>query len=82
MVTNQLADKGNCVGLLPDYKRTLIEEYNNDGTRNLIINLILESDPAAMQALDYIGIQAQGYPFRGRLRAHEVPANQFVSYQG
>jgi len=74
VATNQLADKGNCVGLLPDYECTLIQEYNNDGTRNLTINLMLESDPAAMQGLDEIEISVSRY-----LRGIRVPANQFVS---
>jgi len=73
-VANQLADKGNCRSSIPDYKHTVTQEYNNDGTRNLIINLMLESDPAAMQGLDYINIRVSGYR-----RAITVPANQFVS---
>jgi len=83
-VTNQLADKGNCFGLRPEYKQTLIQEYNNDGTRNLTINLLLESDPAAMQGLDSIEITASGYRLGGRpgKPSFKVPANQFVSYQG
>jgi len=83
VVTNQLADKGNCVGLLPDYEHTLIQENNNDSTRNLTVNLLVESDPAAMQGLDRIEITVSGYRFgRPGDPAHKVPANQFVSYQG
>ena len=64
-----------CSKRIPQYNYTLIRQYNYDGTSHYIINLALESDPAAMQALDHIGVSIQFY----EQDPLDIDANQFVS---
>lgn len=65
-----------CPSILPDYNFTMTRQYNNNGTSHYIIHLMLESDPAAMQALAIIKVSVSFY----EPRFPAIHANQFVSY--
>ena len=73
---NQFADipDGICPETLPQYNATLVRQYNNNGRSNFTVDLMLESDPAALQALMSINVAIAGYDRISRL------ANQFVSF--
>ena len=75
---NQLADipDGICRDILPQYNVTLIRQYNNDGHSNFTVELMLESDPAALQALQSVNVLVSRYD----PRFPRTPANQFVSF--
>ena len=45
----------------PDASASVIVQHNIDGMANYTIRLFLESDPAALQALDYFFIRIVGY---------------------
>ena len=51
----------------------MIRQFNNTGGSHYFLNLALQSDPAAMQALGYIELFISFY---GR---YLTPANAFVS---
>ena len=75
---NQLADIPDriCPTILPQFNITLIRQSNNNtGLTNYTVDLMLESDPAALQALHSVNIAVSRYPSIPRM-----PANQFVSY--
>lgn len=62
-----------CSNRIPEYNFTLIRQHNNNGRSHYFLNLELQSDPAALQALEFvdIAIERHGETF--------VDANQFVS---
>lgn len=65
-----------CPKILPQYNVTLISQSNNNtGRTNYTVDLMLESDPAALQALRSISILVTRYDPSFPL----TPANQFVS---
>ena len=76
VVMNQFADIPDriCPAILPQYNATLIRQYNNNGRSNFTVDLMLESDPAALQALLSIDVAIARYPIISRL------ANKFVSF--
>ena len=57
----------------PDVDVTTFLQYNYNGKINYAIDLLLESDPAALQALGFISIQITGY------KSEIIPAKKFVS---
>ena len=76
---NQFADIPGriCPTILPQYNVTLIRQSNNNtGLSNYTVELMLESDPAALQALQSVNVKVTRYdPSFPR-----TPANEFVSY--
>ena len=58
----------------PDADSSVILQYNYNGRTNYIINLLLESDPAALQALDFMIIREENHSF-----FQVIPAKKFVS---
>ena len=58
---------------IPDYNDSLIQQFNINGTSNYTIHVFLESDPAALQALQYFRIIIDGYSTEYKL------AYKFVS---
>ena len=74
---NQFADISDriiCPATLPQYNATLVRQYNNNGHSNFTVDLMLESDPAALQALLSIDVMVARFNRTSRL------ANQFVSF--
>lgn len=74
-MANQLANIPDriCPRTLPHFDLELIQQYKNDGTSNYTIDLMLESDPAALQALLYIRVSIDRY------RNYFISPNPFVS---
>ena len=62
-----------CSERIPQSNFTVIRQFNNTGQSNYFLNLELQSDPAAMQALGDIELHISSY---GR---YFTPANAFVS---
>jgi len=57
----------------PDASASVIVQHNIDGMASYTIRLYLESDPTALQALNYFHIRIEGY------KAEEKSAYKFVS---
>ena len=57
----------------PDASVSVIVQHSIDGMANYTIHLMLESDPAALQALDHFIIRITGY------MTEVKPAYKFVS---
>jgi len=62
-----------CRSIRPDYKVFLFQQFNYNGRTNYILNISLESDPAALQALDSFRVLISRY---WRITQ---PADKFVS---
>ena len=58
----------------PDTEISVISQYNYNGRTNYTINLLLESDPAALQALNFMIIRETDHNF-----FEVIPAKKFVS---
>ena len=58
----------------PDTDISVILQYNYNGRTSYTINLLLESDPAALQALDFIFIREDNHSF-----FEVIPAKKIVS---
>ena len=63
-----------CSIRFPQYNYTLIRQYNNTGRSHYFVNIELQSDPAALQALGCVDTAIESY------RTFCTPAKQFVSY--
>ena len=62
-----------CQDIRPNYEIDLYQQYNYNGKSTYTLNVTLESDPAALQALDFFIIRITNhYPLYPR-------ANKFVS---
>ena len=74
VVTQSTALSEICSGAQPDASASITVQHNIDGMANYTIYLFLESDPAALQALNYFFIAINnGY------RSEEKPVYKFVS---
>ena len=74
-VITQSAMMPQCQDIRPDYEIDLYQQYNYNGNSTYTLNVTLESDPAALQALDFFII---------RIDKHSTlypSANEFVSLQ-
>ena len=75
IITSQNANVPSpiCSERIPQSNFTVIRQFNNTGQSHYFLNLALQSDPAAMQALRDIGLFISSY------RPYITPANAFVS---
>jgi len=62
-----------CRSIVPDYEVFLFQQYNYNGRTNYTLYIFLESDPAALQALDSFKV------FISRYSTITQPADKFVS---
>ena len=72
-VITQSTERPRCPGITPDNEVILTQQYNYNGRSTYTLHVVLESDPAALQALNFFEIRITGH-FK-----FIQPADKFVS---